>query len=180
MIVEQENQLENIPNHITKTTYQSEEVMKEEIDLLIISDMPEREEDLIKLLSQIKTKSILVNYDLFEKKLNHIPNRDDFKNLYSFIIKEKSVDMKAKMNFVIKQFNWSREQVIFMILVFIELEFIHPANGVVTINPNSDKKDLTESKHYQKEFEKDKNESKLYYSGLDDLKVFLFENIKLS
>lgn len=180
VIVEQKNTSDNTPNHIMKTTYHSDDTIKEEIDLLIISDMPEREEDLIKLLSQIRTKSILVNYDLFEKKLSHIPNRDDFKNLYTFIIKEKSVDMKTKMNLVTKQFNWSREQVIFMILVFIELEFIQSANGVVTINPNSDKKDLTEAIHYQKELEKEKIESKFYYSGLDDLKEFLFENIMLS
>ena len=176
--IEQNEKQEAFPEHVIRATYDSYEKIKGPFDLLIISDMPEVKEDLFNLLGQIKTESILVNYDLFENKLNRIPSREDFKKHYGFVMKEKSVDMKQKMNLVKKQFNWSREQIIFMVLVFIELEFIQSDNSVVTINSDSEKKDLEEAKHYQKELEKEEIEAQLYYSGLDELKVALFGNMK--
>src|SRR5699024_3686739 len=124
IIVEENNHLSNLPEHVTTCTYDSYEEIQGKIDLLIISDMP-------------KQKS-----DLFENKLNRITNREDFKNLYGFILKEKSVDMKTKINNVKKIFNWSREQIIFMVLVFIELKLIESNNSVLTINFNSEKKSL--------------------------------------
>lgn len=178
VFIEQGNKSEDMPKHVIRTTYDTSEEIKGEIDLLIISDMPEEKENLVKLLNQIKTDSILVNYDLFENKLNRLPNRDDFKKLYGFVTKEKSIDMKQKMNLVSKQFNWSREQIIFMVLVFIELEFIHSDNSVLTINPDSEKKDLEQAKVYQKELEKEKIEAELYYSGLDELQAVLFDKMK--
>src|SRR5699024_10974954 len=104
--------------------------------------MPKQKSDLVNLLKQIKTDSILVNYDLFENKLNRIPNREDFKNLYGFILKEKSVDMKTKINNVKKIFNWSREQIIFMVLVFIELKINEINNNGITNKFKYEKKNL--------------------------------------
>ena len=177
IIVEENNHLSNLPEHVITCTYDSYEEIQGKIDLLIISDMPKQKSDLVNLLKQIKTDSILVNYDLFENKLNRIPNREDFKNLYGFILKEKSVDMKTKINNVKKIFNWSREQIIFMVLVFIELKLIESNNSVLTINFNSEKKSLETAHHYQKELEKEQVEVQLYYSGLDELKVTLFGNM---
>lgn len=178
LFIEQNKQQTILPDHVIRATYDLHEAVKGSIDLLIISDMPEREKDLFNLLDQINTESILVNYDLFENKLNRIPNREDFKKLYSFVMKEKSVDMKQKMASVSKQFNWSKEQIIFMVLVFIELDFIQSENSVLTLNPHSKKNDLEQAEHFQKELEKEKVEIKLYYSGLDELKKILFENMK--
>lgn len=167
-----------VPNHVIKTTYQTYDSIQDKVDLLIISDMPQEEDDLINLLKQIQTDSILVNYDLFEDKLNRIPNREDFKQLYAYVLKAKSVDMKQNINLISKQFNWTRDQIIFMVLVFIELEFLFSDNSILTINPESKKKDLKEAKHYQKELKKDHIESVMYYSGLEDLTDYLFKNIK--
>src|SRR5699024_11918491 len=96
----------------------------------------------------------------------------------SFCMKKKSVELKKKMARVLKQFNWSKELIIFMVLVFIELDFIQSENSVLTLNPHSQKKDLEQAEHFQKELEKEKVEIKLYYSGLDELKKTLFENMK--
>src|SRR5699024_5856231 len=177
IIVYENNHLSNLPEHVITCTYDPYEEIQGKIDLLIISDMPKLISDLVNLLKQIKTDSILVNYDLFENKLNRIPNREDFKNLYGFILKEKSVDMKTKINNVKKIFNWSREQIIFMVLVFIELKLIESNNSVLTINFNSEKKSLETAHHYQKELEKEQVEVQLYYSGLDELKATLFGNM---
>lgn len=167
-----------VPKHVIKTTYQTCDSIQEKIDLLIISDMPQEENDLISFLKQIETDSILVNYDVFKNKLNRIPNREDFKQLYAYVLKAKSVDMKRNINLISKQFNWTRDQIIFMVLVFIELEFLFSDNSILTINPDSEKKDLKEAKHYQKELKKEDIESIMYYSGLEELTEYLFQNIK--
>lgn len=180
LIVQNDISKITLPENVETTTYTSHELSKSVVDLLIISDMPEDKEDLINILNQIKTDSILVNYDLFESKLNHIPSRDDFKKLYGFIMKEKSVDMKQKINHISKQFNWTREQIIFMVLVFIELEFIQSTNSVLTINPDSQKSELEQARHYKKELNKEQIESDMYYSGLEELHDFLFHHLKNS
>src|SRR5699024_12345867 len=98
IIVEENNHLSNLPEHVITCTYDSYEEIQGKIDLLIISDMQKKKSDLVNLLKQMKTDSILVNYDLFENKLNSIANIEDIKNLYIIIVKEKSIYMKIKIN----------------------------------------------------------------------------------
>src|SRR5699024_8376691 len=92
-------------------------------------------------------------------------------------LEEKSVDMKTKINYFKKIFNWSREQIIFMVLVFIELKLIESNNSVLTINFNSEKKILETAHHYQKKLEKEQVILQLYYSGLYEIKATLFGNM---
>src|SRR5699024_6206016 len=93
------------------------------------------------------------------------------------ILKEKSVDMKTKINNDKKIFNWSREQIIFIVLVFIELKLIESNNSVLTIHFNYKKKSLETTHNYQKEIKKEQVKVQLYYSGLDELKATLFGNM---
>src|SRR5699024_4566093 len=89
IIVEENNHLSNLPEHVITCTYDSYEEIQGKIDLLIISDMPKQKSDLVNLLKQIKTNSIFVNYNLLKNKSNCIRNREDIKNLYRFILQEK-------------------------------------------------------------------------------------------
>src|SRR5690625_7744294 len=82
IIVEENNHLSNLAEHVTTCTYDSYEEIQGKIDLLIISDMPKQKSDLVNLLKQIKTESILVNYDLFESKLKLRTNREEYKYIH--------------------------------------------------------------------------------------------------
>src|SRR5699024_12596332 len=119
------------------------------IDLFVSIDITHDENILIIYLNQIETDSILVNYDVFKNKLNRIPHREDVKQLYAYVLKAKSVDMQRNINRLSNQFHWTTDQLIFMLLVFIELEFLLSDNSSLTNNPDSEKKELKEAKHYQ-------------------------------
>src|SRR5699024_5268951 len=94
-----------------------------------------------------------------------------------FILKEKSVDMKTKINNVKKIFNWSREQIICLVLVFIELKLIESNNSVLTINFNYETISLETANNYHRELEEERVEVQLYYYVLNELKVTLFGNM---
>ena len=48
-----------------------------------------------------------------------------------------------------KHRGWTRETVDFMSQVFFELDFVTMDNGLITLNKNAEKHDLSESKTYQ-------------------------------
>ena len=63
-----------------------------------------------------------------------------------FISKKGSFDLKKYGDDLAKHRGWSKETVDFMSQVFFELDFVTIDNGLITLNKNAAKRDLTESR----------------------------------
>src|SRR5699024_9578623 len=143
----------------------------DEVDLLVVSDLPPKLADLERIVQTTQPNSILVNFEL-EKSvyLESMPTRDDFKWLYAYVFKHESVNMKERIQQIMKMKRWTKEDIVFMVQVFIDLDFVKADAGVVEINKSAPKSDLTASPTYQEMIEQKEIEKLLYYSNYEQLK----------
>ncbi len=99
-----------------------------------------------------------------------IPTRDHFKWYYAFLAKKGPFDLKKYGDTLAKHRGWTRETVDFMSQVFFELDFVTMDNGLITLNKNAGKHDLTESKTYQQKQAQLEIEKDLLFSSFHQLK----------
>ncbi|MGY3715405.1 single-stranded-DNA-specific exonuclease RecJ [Sutcliffiella cohnii] len=145
---------------------------------LILLDLPTDEEQLISLIKLAKPTRI---YASFYQRENHffstIPTRDHFKWFYSLIMKKGSIDLNRYAEDIAKTRGWSKETVEFISQVFFELEFVTIDNGFISLNSGSMKRDLTESRTYQKKQKQIELENKFLYSTYHQLKTWFDEHV---
>jgi single-stranded-DNA-specific exonuclease len=122
----------------------------------------------------VKGKQPARIYAYFFKKssdfFSTIPTRDHFKWYYSFILKQGTVDIKKYGDMIAKKRGWSHETILFMSKVFLDLAFVTINNGLITLNRNAPKRDLTDSVTYRLKQEQFLLENELLYSSYKDLK----------
>ena len=68
---------------------------------------------------------------------------------------------------------WSKDRIIFISNVFFELGFVKIENGVIELETNPEKKDLSDSKLYQERLNRVDIEKQLYYSNYEELKMWM-------
>ncbi len=144
-----------------------------EIDLanLILLDLPPSKEMIEHLLSGKKPARIYVQFfkrdsDFFST----IPTRDHFKWFYAFLAKRGSFNMKQQGNNLAKHRGWTNETIEFMSQVFFELDFVTINNGLISLQTQAKKRDLTESSTYQLKMAQYSLENDLLYSSFQQLK----------
>jgi single-stranded-DNA-specific exonuclease len=151
--------------------YQTENRDLVKTDHLVLVDLPERLDDLIRILQATKPENIYAAFQLKESAyLMAFPAREDFVWLYALIHKQKTIDLKQAIQTIMKMKSWSKDRVIFMIKVFQELDFIAVSDGVVKLHPNPAKQSLDASETYQARLRQQDIEQKLYYSNYEQFK----------
>ncbi|WP_251549326.1 single-stranded-DNA-specific exonuclease RecJ [Neobacillus muris] len=117
---------------------------------LVLADFPPSKDILLHLLKGARPSRI---YACFYKEssdfFSMIPNRDHFKWYYGFLMKFGPIDLKRYADDIAKRRGWKRETIVFMSQVFSELDFVTINNGFISLNKQSQKRDLTDSKIYQ-------------------------------
>src|SRR5690625_7899478 len=83
------------------------------------------------------------------KYLQSIPTRDDFKWFYSFAYKHQSVDLKKAIPYVMRTKKWTKDFIIFMAKVFLELKFVRIESSIMTMEQNPEKREIQSSQLYQ-------------------------------
>ncbi len=138
---------------------------------IVLVDMPSSR-DVIKDL--VKGKSPARIYAYFFKKssdfFSTLPTRDHFKWYYSFLLKQEIVDINKYGDMIAKKHGWSRETILFMSKVFLDLDFVTINNGLITLNRTAPKRDLTDSMTYRIKQEQFLLENELLYSSYQQLK----------
>src|SRR5699024_2738416 len=81
--------------------------------------------------------------------LNRLPTRDEFKWLYGYALQYGPVQLKVDLPNIIQTKKWTKEKVIFMLKVFLDLEFITISNDILYVNREVEKKSLDQSIVYQ-------------------------------
>ncbi|WHX99436.1 single-stranded-DNA-specific exonuclease RecJ [Neobacillus sp. DY30] len=109
-----------------------------------------------------------------------IPTREHFKWFYAFLLKKGPIDLGRYGDEIAKHRGWSTETITFMSKVFSELDFVTINNGFITLNKNSQKRDLTDSITYQTKQAQYAIERDLLFSSFEQLKSWFDEIIEES
>lgn len=161
----------NDRDDVTVITYESDISAIEHVDALYVFDLPFDLKVLENIVEQLNPTAIHVTYQAKEDAfLQAIPHRDDFKWLYGYLHKYCPLRLNVDIPKVMKMKNWSKEKVVFMLKVFLDLHFIKVDQDVIYMNENVEKRALDESRTYQFKLQQGDIEKVLYYSTYNDLK----------
>src|SRR5690625_1908005 len=117
-IIDSSGKYENIcHDHSMKLiTYDIDVSTLEKTEILYICYLPERLQSLANIVSATKPKCIYICYSTTEHAyLQQVPTREEFKWLYSYLMKTEPTEIKQKIVQIISLKRWSKEKVIFMI-----------------------------------------------------------------
>src|SRR5699024_6723652 len=154
-----------IEENIQQITYQTSKSSLHQADTLYIFDLPQNESELREMIEIINPKNIHVCfYVKTSTYLQALPSREVFTWFYAFIFKRKKVNLNEELTRIMQMKKWSKERIVFLTKVFLELEFISVHNGVAEINKHAKKRDLSESLIYQQRMNEAEIEKTLYYS----------------
>ncbi|OIK17005.1 single-stranded-DNA-specific exonuclease RecJ [Bacillus sp. MUM 116] len=167
-----------------------EKIESQLIDDVVIIDNSDAAKD----LDLSETDTVLVDfptskdilYDLFKGKhpsriyaylykessdfLSTIPTRDHFKWFYAFLLKKAPIDLRRYGDEIAKHRGWSQQTVTFMAKVFSDLDFVTIKDGLITLNKQAQKRDLTDSTTYQMKQAQLSLERDLLFSSFQELK----------
>src|SRR5699024_11379325 len=103
------------------------------------------------ILEYVIQISIHISYHFDESAfLNRLSTSDEFKWLYGYALQYCPVQLKVDLTNIIQTKKWTKEKVIFMLKVFLDLEFITISNDILYVNREAGKQSLDQSKVYQK------------------------------
>ncbi|MBS2969821.1 single-stranded-DNA-specific exonuclease RecJ [Metabacillus sp. KIGAM252] len=106
-----------------------------------------------------------------------LPTREHFKWFYGFLAKRDSFDLKRHSAELAKHKGWTADTIDFMSKVFFELDFVTITNGLISINRQGGKRDLSESIAYKKKKDQMELENRLLYSSYRELLELFGERI---
>ncbi|TRZ37455.1 single-stranded-DNA-specific exonuclease RecJ [Niallia circulans] len=154
-----------IENHDDAASFQTDN------RILVLADFPSNKEIVQQLLSSSAPERIYASFfkqdsDFFST----MPTRDHFKWYYSFLAKQDGFDLKKFGGELAKRQGWSKETIVFMSKVFFELNFVTMKDGFISLNKNSNRRDLTESPSFQQKQAQFSLENELIYSSYEQLK----------
>lgn len=152
-------------------TYESDITSLEQTDILYICDLPKDMDVLKEIVQQLQPKSIHISYHVENSAyFQAMPSREDFKWLYGYSLKYSPIQLKVDIGSIMQNKNWSRDKVIFMLKVFLDLKFITIKDNVLYINRDADKQALDQSRTYQQRIQQSKTEQTLYYATYAEIK----------
>jgi single-stranded-DNA-specific exonuclease len=139
--------------------------------ILVLADFPSSKEIVQQLLASTAPERIYASFfkqdsDFFST----MPTRDHFKWYYAFLAKQNGFDLKKYGGELAKRQGWSKETIVFMSKVFFELNFVTMKDGFISLNKNSNRRDLTESPSFQQKQAQFSLENELIYSSYEQLK----------
>jgi single-stranded-DNA-specific exonuclease len=142
-----------------------------DMDALYINELPDDLDQLKQMIQLAQPKNIHVCYSVDHSLyMRAFPKREEFVWLYSLVRKQQMIDLNKHLEAIQKMKDWSKDHILFMSEVFSELGFVKIDNGVMTANPNPEKRNLQESSTYQERLKKIEIEKTLYFSNYEQLK----------
>jgi len=169
------------PEEATFITYETDMELLEKTDMLYIYDLPEDITDLEQVVTKLQPSNIHISYYVEDSAFfQTMPTREEFKWLYGYAMKYGPIQLKVDLQQISNIKKWSREKVIFMLKVFLDLQFITIKDDVLYINNHAEKQALDQSKTYQNQLNQSKIEQTLYYATYDEIKQWLHPFIRVT
>ncbi|HLS59556.1 MAG TPA: single-stranded-DNA-specific exonuclease RecJ [Virgibacillus sp.] len=173
IIIREQNpeEINEFGEHIKQITYDTDITTLEETESLFIYDLPTNLTLLQEIIKATNPLNIHVCFYVENSTyLTAFPTRDEFKWFYGLVYRRKKLDLNKELNAIMSEKKWTKETVVFIAKVFLELEFVKIENGVIQMAPDPVKRDLQESAVYQARIKQGDIEKKLYYSNYESLK----------
>ncbi|RFU65836.1 single-stranded-DNA-specific exonuclease RecJ [Peribacillus glennii] len=137
---------------------------------VILLDMPPSKKILEHTLKHKRPSRIYVHfYQQQDHFFSTMPTREHFKWFYAYLAKKGPLDVNKYGDQLAKYRGWSRDTVEFISQVFFELDFVTIENGLITLNKNPNKRDLSDAPSYKKKKEQFELERELLYSSYQQL-----------
>lgn len=108
-----------------------------------------------------------------EAYLDGLGSREQYGKLFKLIKTQKTLDVRYKLDAIVQYTKIPKKLLIFMVQVFLELEFVTISNGVLNCLENPVNRPLNESLLYQKREQLIKNEEFLVLSDLETIKKWI-------
>ncbi|AFS71046.1 single-stranded-DNA-specific exonuclease RecJ [Exiguobacterium antarcticum] len=136
---------------------------------IVFLDLPEEESAFLPYLKEAERV-----YCAFKDEgyyFETIPSREEFKQYFNYFAKCPRDELRIGLVRLSKSRKWSKRSINFMHSVFSELDFlVTMEDGLPGVNPNAEKRDLTEAATYKRHEERQRLEQQYIYSSLAQLK----------
>ncbi|GAW99437.1 single-stranded-DNA-specific exonuclease RecJ [Secundilactobacillus mixtipabuli] len=137
-------------------------------------DCPAQITDLKVALSAIKADQIVTYFYLNESHyLLGMPDRSQYAKLFRFVKTHHDVDVSHRLNELAKYLQIVPTQLVLMLQIFRELDFVTIANGKLNEVKQPAHRQITDAPSYQKRQQQIETEKQLLYSETADLKSLL-------
>lgn len=141
---------------------------------LYIVDCPDVVDDLVQVLSKVSPKTAVLY--LYKKQLISkigMPDRHSYAKLFRFIKEHSNINIATQLKQISEHLHISARTIIFMVQVFLELDFITIQDRIINLNPNYAARDLKTAPSYHLRTEQLAAEKKLLVSNTHELVSFV-------
>ncbi|WP_249662743.1 single-stranded-DNA-specific exonuclease RecJ [Lentilactobacillus buchneri] len=141
---------------------------------LYIVDCPDVLDDLVQLLAKVQPQTTVLY--LYKKQLISkigMPDRNSYAKLFRFVKEHSNVNIATQLKQISEHLHISARTIIFMVQVFLELDFITIQDRVINLNPNYTARDLKTAPSYHLRVEQLAAEKKLLVSNTHELVSFV-------
>lgn len=139
---------------------------------LVLADLPPSVaafEELLGSLSGMERLYFAFGDAELEGSLTRTPDREQFKQLYAYLIGRKRFRVPSDLNGLSRLTGLSGRWIEFMLKVFDELGFVQISGDRLEVVPQPDKRPLTESRLYREQLEGERVQHAFVYSSYRDL-----------
>lgn len=141
---------------------------------VVVVDTPEDIEDFKRIFEMYQTHPMYLYFhspnDYYMKGM---PKKMHFQKLYKWLMTKKEVDLSKETRQLVKTMQLDKETIKFMLMVFLENEFVTIEDGKLSVVSNPRKKQLEDTLTYKKRLEQIEAEEILVYSSFKELLAYL-------
>lgn len=154
------------------------DIIENEYERYIFKELPLTITSMENTLASIPQSQIIL-------ELNHrnsiyfdgMPDLNKFKKCYKALLSKKNVNLKQDGMQLCEYLNVKPDVLIFMLKVFNELDFIEDNNGIITVNKDVEKKEITSSRLYQARVDRIDVEKFLLYDDFSKVKLWIKDQL---
>ena len=141
---------------------------------IIIVDTPEDVEDFKTIYETYQSHPIYLYFHApHEYYLKGMPKKHHFQKLYKWLMKKQEVVLSKDTKQMVQSMNLDKDTLKFMLMVFLENEFVTMEDGKLSLVSNPNKKQLEDTLTYKKRLKQIEAEEVLVYSSFKELLAYL-------
>lgn len=156
----------------------NDESIFDDFETVIFADCPSSLSELAKVLRLSNVKRIItIFFKTDSTYLDGMPSRKQYADLYKFVMSHKDVDINNQLNVLSDFLKIKKTLLIFMIKVFLEMEFVKIKDGLMTGQKVTNKMDIENTSAFGLRNDRMLAEEKLIYSKENDMKNWIINRM---
>jgi single-stranded-DNA-specific exonuclease len=102
-----------------------------------------------------------------------MPSRNQFGQVFKYTAAHVDIDVRNKLNLLATHLKIKKNNLIFIISVFLEIGFVTMTDGVMNVTKDVEKRELTQATTYQKRLKQIQAENFFVYSHFSELEDWM-------